>query len=235
MQDIKPAVDGQSINGIMTQMSSDYKTLCRSGKNLLGDAKLFCSIMKEWIRLDWWRKWYNEDKETWYTYSSFKEFIETGGREGLGLWLEREGKDLQLLVKAGIPGAELIWTMWLEKEAEEGRGLAEHGEIGNGRGESRGDNVTTTQRGNNSEYTMSRLIRDVNSDNTPEERRQELLPLLNGIKEGSLSVHKAAIAAGYRKQKSAKDQAIYWIDKCTDEEREDVAAYLQSLSFEYAD
>ncbi len=98
------------------------------------------------------------------------------------------------LVKAGIPGAQLIWSMWLEEEHAEGRGLQKHGECEDKpRSESgifepsRGDNVTSgqSQRGNSAEYTMQRFIRDVNSEKTPPERRDELLPLLDGIKDGN--------------------------------------------------
>lgn len=238
--DIKPSSRGQSLDGIMIQMSDEYKIICKSGKDLLGEANLFCSILSRWIELDWWRKWYNADKEQWYEYDSFKCFIETGGREGLGLWLEREGKDLQLLVKAGIEGAELIWCMWLEQEFEEGRGLQEHGECDSkprtdsGTFEtSRGDNVTSGQRGNSNEYTMSRFIRDIHSEETPPERKQQLLPLLEDVKAGRKSVHRAAVAAGYRKEKTPYQQAVYWISKCSAEEKEDIAAHLQSEQFSY--
>lgn len=232
MNSVKPAVKGQSIEGVMSEMSSDYKTLCRSGKHLLGDANLFCGTLSKWIDLDWWRKWYNADKDQWYEYDSFKSFIETGGREGLGLWLEREGKDLQLLVKAGIEGAELIWCMWLEQEFEEGRGLAENG--GDRKSEEfQSRNTNPISSSDTKDYMMTRFIRDIHSEETPPERKQELQTLLSDVKGGAKSVHRAAVAAGYRKERTPYQQAIYWISKCSAEEKEDIVAHLQSEQFAF--
>lgn len=118
----------------------------------------------------------------------------------LGLWLEREGKDLQLLVKAGIEGAERIWLMWMELEHEEGRGLAENGEFGNGRPKSSVRNTKATSGSDTKDYTMARFIRDIHSAETPPERKQQLQTLLTDVKGGAKSVHRAAIAAGYRRK-----------------------------------
>lgn len=69
------------------------------------------------------------------------------------------------------------------QEARE-KPLADVGEIGNGRkDESRGNNVTSTDRGNATDYTLRRLARD-----NPE--------LLDRIEAGELSVNAAAIQAG---------------------------------------
>lgn len=63
--------------------------------------------------------------------------------------------------------------------------LSNYGEIGNGR-QSRGDNVTSTLRGNDQTYTLRRLARD-----NPE--------LLDRVESGELSANAAATLAGFRK------------------------------------
>jgi hypothetical protein len=81
-------------------------------------------------------------------------------------------------------------------KAARGKPLAEHGKIGNGRKEeSRGDNITSTQRGTDTTYTLRRLARD-----QPE--------LLDKIEAGELSVNAAAIAAGIRKKPTAEEVCI---------------------------
>jgi hypothetical protein len=67
--------------------------------------------------------------------------------------------------------------------------VARHGEIGNGRvdnDESRGDNVTSTQRGNDESYLIARLKRD-----DPD--------LATEVVEGRMSAHAAAVKAGIKK------------------------------------
>jgi hypothetical protein len=74
--------------------------------------------------------------------------------------------------------------------------LAEHGKIGNGRKEeSRGDNITSTQRGTDTDYTLRRLARD-----KPE--------LLDRIEAGELSVNAAAIAAGIRRKPTPEEVCV---------------------------
>ena len=75
--------------------------------------------------------------------------------------------------------------------------LAEHGEVGNGRG--RGDEVTSTDRGNRSEYLLARLARD--ADKCP-----KAATILDAFERGEYpSVRQAAIAAGIVKVPSQLD------------------------------
>lgn len=105
------------------------------------------------------------------------------------------------------------------KAAKE-RPLAEHGEIGNGRNEySRGNNVTSTRRGNDTDYTLRRLARDA-----PE--------LLDKIQSGELSVNAAAIKAGIRKKPSPLDNLRAAWKRATDDQR---AEFLREVTGDIGD
>lgn len=71
----------------------------------------------------------------------------------------------------------------VKKMAREAKPLTQHGEVGNGR--SRGDNVTSTERGNDSKYTLARLARD----------RPDILERMKANEFGS--VNAAAVEAGF--------------------------------------
>lgn len=76
---------------------------------------------------------------------------------------------------------------------------AKHGEVGNGR--SRGDNVTSTDRGNSAKYIGERLAKDAETD-------PKIADIYQRLREGVISsANKAAIEAGYKKEQfsSAKD------------------------------
>lgn len=82
--------------------------------------------------------------------------------------------------------------------------LPKLGEIGNGRKpDGRCNNVTSTRRGNDTEYTLRRLKRDA-----PE--------LYSQVKRGELSVNAAAIQAGIRKKPTPEEQCCKWFKKCDD-------------------
>jgi hypothetical protein len=120
-------------------------------------------------------------------YASSEEMI----REGYELdpsqielavaWLNTNGMDRP------VPLAEAIAKVEAMPE------LPEHGEIGKGR--VRGDNVTSTERGNATEYTLRRLKRDA-----PE--------LLEAIKRGELSVNAAAILESRKGYRSTQRETV---------------------------
>lgn len=99
-------------------------------------------------------------------------------------WVEQVVEGVRVLHAQGHQG-EISKEQALAAAAAQARPLAQHGEIGNGRAEqSRGDNVTSTERGNGQSYLLRRLARDA-----PE--------ILERVKAGEFrSARAAAIEAG---------------------------------------
>ena len=93
--------------------------------------------------------------------------------------------------------------------------LAEHGEIGNGRDESRGCDTTSTLALRGSSYILRRLARDGAEDASKAE-------LFKQVTKGTISAHKAALEAGYRTKKTPLESAKKALLTLTDEELEAV-------------
>ncbi len=79
----------------------------------------------------------------------------------------------------------------------------------------KGDNVTPAQKGNSKSYTLSRLERD----------RPDLFERVCG---GELSANAAAIEAGFRKVKTRVQKIVALLDKCSDEEWNEVVKWMNN-------
>lgn len=195
------------------KMFSEYREICSYSRNMLHNAEMFCSILNRWIDKEWYKRFYHEQKG-WIECGSMKEFLE--GRVGFDD--VNRLQDLELLKDADFPGAQRIWCYYKEEQEEAGQGLGEHG---GDRKSDQGSN-TTLKQGRGTDYLMGRLIRDANDDKVSPQERQKLRGLIDDVKEGKQSINKAAIAAGYRKKKTPKEQIISLWAKCSEAEREEL-------------
>lgn len=146
-------------------------------------------------------------------FTSFKQFCEYRLPYGMALrW------DVLMKISEKTKYREIILAQEVLDEP-----LAEHGEIGNGRAESRGDNVTSTfspeARGNSQSYLLRRLARDGAEDASKAE-------LFKQVTKGTISAHKAALEAGYRTKKTPLEMVKTIIARL---ETEDVKAVLKYL------
>jgi hypothetical protein len=199
----------QPLEGIKNSMSHDYMWMARECKDLLFDAKLFCKKLVRWIDLEWWKKFYVEGFG-WQQNETFADFLNADGWNGLGF--SRTGtrrEDLELLAKAGIPGAQRIWSYYLEADAKVGAGLKGHGGDRKS-GKFQGCDVKP-KVGRGSEYLLSRLLRDA-SDDSPQSQKYK--SLLAEVRAGNKSLHAAAIEAGYRKLPSPEEKCLQEFLKC---------------------
>ena len=113
------------------------------------------------------------------------------------------------------------------EEAKNGKVIAKHGEIGNGR--SRGDNITSTQRGTSVEYLMAVMVRNARSGD------KKAIAALEGLETGRLtSVRQAAIKCGIVKPNgSDKDRCpiqrikMYW-KRANEYQRNELLAWLKT-------
>jgi hypothetical protein len=108
----------------------------------------------------------------------------------------------------------------MEADAKNGAGLKGHGEIGNGRGKSRDGNLMSTLAErtacNSNEHVVARLIRDANDDKLSPDTQELCQSLLEEVRDGSRSIHSAAIEAGYRKKPSAEEKCLKEFRKASD-------------------
>lgn len=120
-------------------------------------------------------------------FTSFKQFCEYRLPYGMALrW------DVLMKISEKTKYREIILAQEVLDEP-----LAQNGEIGNGRIESRFDAVkaTPTQGGNSQSYLLRRLARDGAEDASKAE-------LFKQVTKGTISAHKAALEAGYRTKKT---------------------------------
>jgi hypothetical protein len=111
-------------------------------------------------------------------------------------------------------------------EAKNGKVLAKHGEIGNGR---RPDIVRSTQYGNSVEYLMSVMVRNARAGDT------KAIAALEGFESGRLtSVRRAAIECGIVEAKgSDKDRCpiqrikMYW-KRANEDQRNELLAWFKT-------
>ena len=142
-------------------------------------------------------------------FTSFKQFCEYRLPYGMALrW------DVLMKISEKTKYREIILAQEVLDEP-----LAEHGEIGNGRDESRGDNITSTPRGTSPSYILRRLARDGAEDASKAE-------LFKQVTKGTISAHKAALEAGYRTKKTPLETVKTIIARL---ETEDVKAVLEYL------
>lgn len=131
-------------------------------------------------------------------FTSFKQFCEYRLPYGMALkW------DVLLKLSENTKYREIILAQEVIDEP-----LAQHGEIGNGRDESRGDIITSTLRGTSPSYILRRLARDGAEDASK-------AALFKQVTKGEISAHKAALVAGYRTKKTPLEQVKKIIDKLT--------------------
>lgn len=96
------------------------------------------------------------------------------------------------------------------------RPVAEHGRIGNGRPKSRGDNVTSTFRGNSAEYRLSRMVRDSQDESkVGPERRKAVKDALAKYCRGEISINQAFREAYHKGDTDANRNEVdrirmYW-------------------------
>ena len=146
-------------------------------------------------------------------FTSFKQFCEHRLPHGMELrW------DVLMKISERTPYREIILAQEVLDEP-----LAEHGEIGNGRDESRVDVIksTPTQGGTSPSYILRRLARDGAEDASKAE-------LFKQVTKGTISAHKAALEAGYRTKKTPLEQAKMIITKLTWDDMEAVLEFLAS-------
>jgi hypothetical protein len=144
-------------------------------------------------------------------FTSFKQFCEYTLPHGMELrW------DVLMKISERTPYREIILAQEVLDEP-----LAQNGMIGNGRAESRCDNVTPTPRGNSQSYLLRRLARDGAEDASKAE-------LFKQVTKGTISAHKAALEAGYRTKKTPLEQAKMIITKLTWDDMEAVLEFLAS-------
>jgi hypothetical protein len=241
-REIIPLVPGQSVEAVMQMMTDDFKYLKAKSWDILSEPRHYCTTLSGWIKREWWKRWWHEDRQMWVEHDTFKDFVEDGGRMGLSFDVSRQGDHIKALVRAGIPGALEIATEWLGVEQEAGLGLDSHGgdrspdESPPPDDGVQGDDVILKTQGRDSTlrqdrsntYTLRRFIRDIADEKQPEERRQQLQGLLDEVKAERLSVNQAAIKAGYRKKPRPKDQVIAFLKKCTDEEKIEIFEMLEA-------
>jgi len=151
---------------------NDAQQLITEGHDAL--FQVLPSVIKAIIRNEAWKARTKGPMDDGATFTSFREFVE------YKLWWGLE-----------CPYDRLI--RYIEHDAEckamvlgESEGLSKHGEVGNGR--SRGDNITSTDRGTQADYTIRRLKRD-----RPD--------LADAVIRGNLTANAAAIEAGFRRKK----------------------------------
>jgi hypothetical protein len=180
-----------------------YGFLFRGSKDLANNLDSFSVSLLDFVTHKMWQTgWWDEPSEKMLYAPSLSEFVERDVPDGLGQsidWVyasllgpskinQKAAKalsafDAAINVETGksakvVFDAEAIGAMQAHGPA------AAHGEIGNGR--SRGDNITSTDRGTDQTYTVRRLMRDA----------PELVEL---VRTGELSPHAAAIRAGFRR------------------------------------
>ena len=144
-------------------------------------------------------------------FTSFKQFCEYRLPYGMALrW------DVLMKISEKTKYREIILAQEVLDEP-----LAEHGEIGNGRDESRVDVIksTPTQGGTSPSYILRRLARDGAEDASQAE-------LFKQVTKGAISAHKAALEAGYRTKKTPLETVKTIIARL---ETEDVKAVLEYL------
>ena len=113
--------------------------------------------------------------------------------------------------------------------------LPEHGAVGNGRPRSRGDNVTSTSRGNSRGYVLGKLKREAAKAEgvdplfvpPPARKAAELLPK---VEARELSARKASEAMGWYKPPTVYDQFRALWAKATPDERERIAAHVNDAA-----
>ena len=157
------------------------------------------------------------DGKAWRTlgFDSFETYLQEELKIDLGFF-ERMGRAKSATNKTGKSLYQIFKSGVIETAFEQvgkGQTLKSHGTNRHSINEEphsdvskqpRGDNVTSSsgKRGNGTNYTIKRFSRDIDDETLPQERRELLKRLLADIRSGKLSVNKAAIEAGYRRQKS---------------------------------
>lgn len=118
-------------------------------------------------------------------FTSFKQFCEYRLPYGMALrW------DVLMKISEKTKYREIILAQEVLDEP-----LAEHGEIGNGRDDSRDGITNSTNVPNTASYILRRLARDGAEDASKAE-------LFKQVTKGTISAHKAALEAGYRTKKT---------------------------------
>ena len=144
-------------------------------------------------------------------FTSFKQFCEYTLPHGMELrW------DVLMKISERTPYREIILAQEVLDEP-----LAEHGQIGNGRDESRVSVTNSTLALGGSSYILRRLARDGAEDASKAE-------LFKQVTKGTISAHKAALEAGYRTKKTPLEQAKMIITKLTWDDMEVVLEFLAS-------
>ena len=144
-------------------------------------------------------------------FTSFKQFCEYTLPHGMELrW------DVLMKISERTPYREIIMAQEVLDEP-----LAEHGQIGNGRDESRDGITNSTSVPNTASYILRRLSRDGAEDASKAE-------LFKQVTKGTISAHKAALEAGYRTKKTPLEQAKMIITKLTWDDMEAVLEFLAS-------
>jgi len=142
-------------------------------------------------------------------FTSFKQFCEYTLPHGMELrW------DVLMKISERTPYREIILAQEVLDEP-----LAEHGEIGNGRDESRDRNTRSTKFQDNASYIMRRLARDGAEDASKAE-------LFKQVTKGTISAHKAALEAGYRTKKTPLEQAKMMGAKLPENELKELLEFL---------
>ena len=142
-------------------------------------------------------------------FTSFKQFCEYRLPYGMALrW------DVLMKISEKTKYREIILAQEVLDEP-----LAEHGEIGNGRDESRDGITNSTSVPNTASYILRRLARDGAEDASKAE-------LFKQVTKGTISAHKAALEAGYRTKKTPLETVKTIIARL---ETEDVKAVLEYL------
>lgn len=177
------------------------------------------------------------DGEAWKTlgFDSFECYLEEELKIDLGFF-DRIGRAKSATNKTGKSLYQIFQSGEIETafdEVENGQTLGTPGApVGNhnaskkGSPDNKGDNITfdpaqtsKAGRGTSTNYTIKRFARDIANKDTPNEHRKLLEQLLADVRAGTLSVNKAAIQAGYRRNLSDYDRWLQLTRKLVDSGR----------------
>lgn len=180
----KPAlVSNTAASHDVTQVHSGWIIwdLCTMAQNTAFGVDHIPPKLCELLQTSGWRRFVVPYHDTVVEYgpNDFERFVETGPPNGLGQSIE---KLKSICEAARVPESRLAVQLLMEQE----QALRQHG--GN-RQPGQDDNVTLTasKRGNSADYALRRLKRD----------RPDLAAK---VISGDVSIHRAAVIAGFRKQ-----------------------------------
>ena len=176
--------------------------LIRSALNIERHSEHLPESCAACITNGYYKEMLDHDKKP---FTSFKQFCEYRLPYGMALrW------DVLMKISEKTKYREIILAQEVLDEP-----LAQNGEIGNGRIESRFGITIATKVQNTASYILRRLARDGAEDASKAE-------LFKQVTKGTISAHKAALEAGYRTKKTPLESAKKVLSTLTDEELEAV-------------